>query len=516
MEIFLYFMRSALCLGGFLLFYKLLLEKEDMHVFKRFYLLFSVVASFVIPFITFTTYVESPAETLRVIEPSIIAPAEIPAQNYWLSILWTIYGVGVLFFSIVFLKNLRSLFLKVCRNPKFQNGSVTNVLLSEDVAPHTFLNYIFLNKQKFEDHSIPPEVFEHEQAHVKQRHSLDILFIELIQVVLWFYPLIYLVKNAIKLNHEFLADRAVITKGANKSFYQHILLEFSSNSQNSNLVNAINYSSIKKRFTVMKTHPTKQAIWVRSLLLLPLLAVLIYSCSTNEEIEKPVDGVTDEKQLDKATPEMVAEYNRIAREYNPMEGISADYAKLRPIYDLMTAEQKAAAEPFPQPEIIEVVEDDEEVIEVVEDTENRSATPAMIAEYNKLAKMYRSEGITEANVNELDLLWYIYSIMTPEQRETAEMLPPPPPPNIDFPLPTAPSSIKDLPAPPPPPTPEESIKAWHAEGAKFYFEGKEISVQDALDLMESDKMDSEKTLVWTIDERSGRRIKKIIISRQDR
>src|SRR5690606_31829690 len=122
---------------------------------------------------------------------------------------------------------------------------------------------------------------------------------ELLKVIFWFNPLIYFVKHAVKMNHEFLADQAVLNKGISLPTYQHILLAFSSNASESPLANAINYSSnrhaagvIKKRFTVMKTHTTKRKTWILSILLLPILALLIYSFSESEIIEKEVASMS--------------------------------------------------------------------------------------------------------------------------------------------------------------------------------------------------------------------------------
>lgn len=167
-------------------------------------------------------------------------------------------------------------------------------------VPHTFFNFIFLNKNKFENNQIPPEVLLHEQTHAKQKHSLDIIFIELLQVVFWFNPLVYWLKKEVKLNHEFLADQDVINQGVDTKTYQTILLQFSSNQQELALANAINYSSIKKRFTLMKTQTPKRTKWIRSVLLLPLLALLLYSFSSTKEVEKeltPAMLFQDEKEV---------------------------------------------------------------------------------------------------------------------------------------------------------------------------------------------------------------------------
>ena len=287
----LYLLKSAACLVLFFAFYKLFLEKTSIHNFKRFYLSGSLLASFLIPLITFTSYVEvSPIiPVYSEIAPQMIFAETEKTINYWPFVLWTIYGLGVLFFSVKFFRNLFNLIQKIRKNPKYKNTRFINILLNEKVIPHTFFSYIFLNKTQFENHEIPAEVMLHEETHARQKHSLDVIFVELLQIVFWFNPLFYFIKRSIKLNHEFLADRAVLNAGTETTDYQKILLAFSSNALTSSLAHSINYSSIKKRFTVMKTHTSKRAIWFRSLLLLPLLSLLIYGFSTKEVLIKQVE-----------------------------------------------------------------------------------------------------------------------------------------------------------------------------------------------------------------------------------
>lgn len=279
-----YLLKSAVCLTVLFVFYKLVLENTSVHNFKRFYLFGSLLVSFTIPLITFTTYIEASLFTTVFAERNsqIIISEPEDVVNYWRFVIWTIYGLGVLFFSVKFFKNLFTLVEKIKKNPKFKNHSFINILLSENVIPHTFFNYIFLNKTQFENHEIPEEVMLHEETHARQKHSLDVIFVEILQIVFWFNPLFYFIKRSIKLNHEFLADHAVLNAGIETSAYQKILLAFSSNALTPSLAHSLNYSSIKKRFTVMKTHTSKRAIWLRSLLLLPLLSILIYGFSTKE------------------------------------------------------------------------------------------------------------------------------------------------------------------------------------------------------------------------------------------
>lgn len=508
-----YLIKSAGCLAVLLLFYKLLLEEENMHVFKRYYLLISVVAAIVIPLITFTTYVEPASENLNAFIYSPEVSPEVIAKNtnYLPYIFFGIYLLGMLFFSIKFFRNLRSLIVKIRINPKLRSNNFINVLLSEKIQPHTFFNYIFFNKEKYLQDEIPQDVKIHEEAHARQKHSLDVLFVELLQIIFWFNPLIFLLKDAVKMNHEFLADREVIKKGISTSGYQQTLLAYSSRDLQCDLVNPINYSStrltvfgktfsfgkfgqVKKRFTVMKTKTSKKGIFARTLLTLPLLAILLYSFSTTEVVQQEIsqeNGKIDNQEFyqeivtpemikeynrlvsrankdkmlklpeskrilhiesllkpqqkenvvqrefkilefpefqEKATPKMIAKYNKMAAKYPPESWPALiqkqEYKEMQKIYKIMTPEQKRQAKTFPELEIIEIVEDPV-----------KEATPEMIAEYDKLVQHYNSSSQQPPIIKKMDVdrIRYIYSKMSIQQKQAAEKLdfnfPPPPPPN---------------------------------------------------------------------------------------
>jgi len=177
-------------------------------------------------------------------------------------------------------------------------------LLKDLAIPHSFFSYIFLNKQAFKSEQIPKEVLIHEQTHAQQKHSVDILIMELLQIIFWFHPLIYVMKHSIKLNHEFLADEAVIHQGIEASTYQKLLLAFSSNaskhlSTEIGITSSINYSSIKKRFTVMKTQTSKTRMWLSTLGLIPIIAILFYNFSSTEYILKESPENIETLQEDK-------------------------------------------------------------------------------------------------------------------------------------------------------------------------------------------------------------------------
>ena len=350
-----YVLKSALCLFCFYAFYKGVLESTSLHRFKRGYLILALLLSFGIPLLTITTYVEAnPTADPNVSILSGMTVSEERSLNYIPIILWSIYSLGALFFGIRFVKNLSSMVRKIVRNPKERSHNIIKVFLTEHIVPHTFFSFIFLNRQRYELNEIPNEVLDHERTHARELHTLDVILAELICVLFWFNPAVHFVKRAIKLNHEFLADRSVLNKGIDRTNYQKILLAYSSSANPPHLANSINYSSFKKRFTVMKSKTSKRAIWLRTMLILPLMALVLFSFTNREYIPIETDDLQQEEIIQtSATRAEMKEYTKLARKYNNMSKDNMfiqkkDVKRMEYIYQKMSPKQRADAEPFPK------------------------------------------------------------------------------------------------------------------------------------------------------------------------
>ena len=442
-----YLLKSVACLGILFLFYKIVLENTTLHTIKRFFLLGSLVVAFGIPFVTFTEYVEVAPMVNPMAEfplPTIETTVEATPVNYVPYLLGVVYGIGVLIFGFRFVRNMLRIFNKVRRNPKFKTRSVFHVLLQLPVTPHSFFNYIFFSKNNYETGTIPPEVIVHETAHATQKHSWDIVAIELLRVVFWFNPLLYFIKHSIKLNHEFLADRAVLKQGTDAVAYQKILLDFSSLSSVPVLAHAINYSSIKKRFTVMKTHTTKRAAWLKTLLVLPLLAALVYGFSTSQIVEKASADAETAMEFPKVPTSVI----EVQIHVNTTGGILVN-ENLTDIENLestlLTLGYNKVSPPQPTNLVADIYASDEVSMEKIFDIRevlrgfglyrqnnhatakgsdaNKKASDQQLKMYNKLAKKYNAVPIAERKIGWEDLrtLENIYRVMSDEQK--AEALP---------------------------------------------------------------------------------------------
>lgn len=268
-----YIYKSSLVLFLFFVFYKVFLENEKMHMFNRFYLLFALLLSINIPFLNIKTETEIPFQILRIkaSETNSINQNLPTLNNYnWKTILVTLSIIMTILFIIRFIKNLTSLYKRIKVNQSIIYKNTKIILLDDVVIPYSFFNHIFINKKEFQSNKIQEEILSHELVHVHQKHSLDIIFIELLKALFWFNPIIYAYKKAIQLNHEFLADEHVINKHKNISFYQTLLLENQAITT-SNLASNLNYLTTKKRIIMMTKTTSEKNIFLRKTLVLPVL-----------------------------------------------------------------------------------------------------------------------------------------------------------------------------------------------------------------------------------------------------
>jgi len=283
-----FLIKSTVSMALLLAVYHLFLEREKMHLFNRFYLLFALVFSLVLPFITIEIVTKVITQPLPVITDIPVISAPITEDvNYTPYILWGIYGFVALLLSVRFGYNLWLFIRSSHQNKTVLHKGAKLVLLNQDVLPHTFLNSIFINRQEYENRLIEQDLFTHELAHVNQKHTIDILFIEVLKTIFWFNPLLYFYKKAIQLNHEFLADESVVATTHNVISYQQLLLQKALPPASYQLASSLNFSVTKKRFTMMTKATNKGKALLLQLSALPVLAALVFILCT-EAVAKTV------------------------------------------------------------------------------------------------------------------------------------------------------------------------------------------------------------------------------------
>ena len=375
----------AVIVSSLILFatYKLLLEKEKIHVFNRFYLLAALLFSFIVPFISFpsdssvaavsgTQYLHAGVETVTGIAENV--PAEerkIQSFPFWLILYFTVTA----FLALRFVLNLKKILATIRKLPTIVYKKSSIVLINAEVTPHSFLNYMFINRKQYENSTIEAEILAHENAHIEQKHSLDILLVEILQIVFWINPLVFLYRKAIQLNHEFLADEAVVKKFKDVQGYQYLLINKAGERQAFALTSQFNYLITKKRLImVTKTKSFKQAI-CRQIAVIPVLSIVIFLFSGRtcaQETPKVVAISKDSTPSTKVgvSPDVLKEYQNIINQYKDEKGNylfkkmpESDKKTLETIFLSMSKEQQkrqmVAFMPVPplQPKIVPAQKD---------------------------------------------------------------------------------------------------------------------------------------------------------------
>lgn len=282
-----YIINSVLCLTVLMLFYQSVLAEQKMNQLKRFYLLGSLIIAALIPFISIT-YPPTVSSTSLIYSVSNSIPTIKLSDQTERSrdilpiVIWSLYLIGSLICGVRLGVNLFSLRNKIQNGQKIKNLTHTLILTEGKEIPHTFLNYIFVSKKAYLNKLIPAEIFIHEEAHVQQKHTFDILFVEILCVVFWFNPLLYWVKREMKLNHEYLADQVVLKRSIDPVRYQQLLISFPGNFNKNSVVSPFHFVFTKKRIMMMFQEFSIKKTFFRLFMLVPVLAIctLIFSNRT--------------------------------------------------------------------------------------------------------------------------------------------------------------------------------------------------------------------------------------------
>ena len=355
-----YFLKVILCSAVFIFTYKILLENAKIHRFNRYYLFTVLLLSFIIPAITFSTYTSPfPATENETLNADFSAYSQViqilpstDSSNNGFSILFTIYLVITAFLIFRFFNNIKNILSKARNSRVVPYKGSKIVLLKEDLTPHSFLHYIFISNEEYCNGTFNDEILVHEYAHIQQKHSYDILLIEIIHTFFWFNPFLFFYRKAIQLNHEFLADQVVIDTYQNIVGYQSLLIDKASKNKTYSLTSQFNYSITKKRLIMMaKTKSLANAI-CRQIAIIPVLTLSIFLFSTKSiaqetSVLKAKDNVAPSSQ-EGVSQELLNEYDQIVNKTKTKNGIpsfykfsDADKSRLETIYLSMSKEQQA-------------------------------------------------------------------------------------------------------------------------------------------------------------------------------
>jgi len=272
-----YLLEANLYLILFYGFYRLFLHKETFYGLNRYYLIFSSILAFVLPFFQLGFLVKE-----MVVNYS--GNLEIEESESIFNL-----GNGFLFFYVMVsilltlkvLWGLRHISKLMQNADKNRENGITFIEIKNSKIAFSFFNLLFIDPEINQKAT----VLKHEMVHIKQKHSVDILLFEFVQISSWFNPIIYFIKNDIKLIHEYLADEATTKKDIAKYDYALFLIQNSYGNQEVTLSNHFfNSSLLKNRISML--NQKKSAKWARLKLLLALPIVGGMLCTSTMAFTK--------------------------------------------------------------------------------------------------------------------------------------------------------------------------------------------------------------------------------------
>ena len=301
-----YLLQVTCCSIAFLLIYQYLLRNDTFFLRNRIYLLVTPILSFIIPLVewdfnffvnnAFTGFTNTvlleqvqiyglePTENTKLFENWFILIAVFGTIIY---LLYTCYG---LFKISYLLKHSTKKYL-----PEY-----TLVEINNEQEPFSFLNYLFWGKETMLSETEKQLIIKHEIAHIKGKHSFDILYMELICGLCWFIPLFFAYKKLLKELHEFIADADASKTSGTKS-YANLMVRSTLNSLNLKLTHNFYQSPIIKRLEMMNKKRTPIFKHVKLLMVTPviILLTLMFSCEGNQdEAGFPTEELTEKKSLE--------------------------------------------------------------------------------------------------------------------------------------------------------------------------------------------------------------------------
>ena len=311
-----YLIKSSISLALFYIVFRLVMSRDKNHSLNRFLLLGILAASAIIPLLNFQFFKEEVIiQPVSVIRDFIYTPIEFtdipqtapiiaaePVQqgieiNWWL----LGYSLAIAALLIRLAISLLRVVQLVRKSEKLPLNKFIIAVIKEMVQPFSFLRYIVISEKDYTENK--KAVIAHEQEHIRQLHSIDLLVCEMFTLLHWFNPFMWLLRRDLKMVHEFQADQAVLNTGINAKKYQLLVVEKAVGERRFALANHFTQKPILKRIKMMKSN--KKSRWgpIKLLIFFPLGILLLQAFTRPEIIENvgekisPIINSQDESKI---------------------------------------------------------------------------------------------------------------------------------------------------------------------------------------------------------------------------
>ena len=268
--------KAAIALTVFYMFYRLLLKNESFHLLNRIVLIGMVVVSFLLPLCIIT--IHKPMEVVAADRVGEVIPvleaAGASSGPWWPTALVILFWIGAVFVLAREVISILSV-ARIIRGGKcvLDEGDYKVFVTEREIDPFSWMRYIVLSQKDWESPHDP--ILEHEIAHIRHKHSFELLLVDTLTAFQWFNPAIWMLRMDLQEIHEYEADAAVLRSGANIKEYQYLLVRKAVDKSGYSVANSFNHSTLKNRITMMKKNKSPLKRGFRVLLLIPLMSMCV-------------------------------------------------------------------------------------------------------------------------------------------------------------------------------------------------------------------------------------------------
>jgi len=262
-------------------FYRLLFTNDTFFSWRRFMLLNTYLIALLVPFADFSNWIrihEATQNMASTYAETVLSEAtSLPSKATvlsWNTILLWIYMGGVCMFLLRFVIQLIGIYRLAKKTEVSTIKGIKVHIIEKNESPFSFFRWIFVNPEVRYESQLQ-EILIHEQCHVEQKHSIDVVLAELFTIVCWFNPFAWLLKREIRLNLEYLADLYVVQVGCDQKSYQYHLLGMTYHKNVSTILNNFNDLLLKKRIKMMNRRRSRLIVKAKYTLLIPVTATLL-------------------------------------------------------------------------------------------------------------------------------------------------------------------------------------------------------------------------------------------------
>ena len=288
-----YLLKLSISLGVVFLFYHFVLRRLTFYTWNRWYLIGYSLLCFFLPFIDISLVLEgseiknSPVVSWVPVIGERIALSKDEQSFGWNSWNYTLLVLlsGVVMMLIRLGIQLISIYRMRKRSCMISQDGIRIYQVDAPIIPFSFGDSIFINQQQHSQEELE-KIIRHEFVHVRQKHSVDIIWGELLCLLNWYNPFAWLLKKSIRQNLEFIADRHVLEQGMDRKQYQYLLLKVIGNNHFS-IANQFNFSSLKKRIAMMNKLRSAKFHLVKFMFVLPLVSVMLLAFRNEWKKQEP-------------------------------------------------------------------------------------------------------------------------------------------------------------------------------------------------------------------------------------